>query len=280
MKPLWQRALAKRSKVSRVLHRGRQDEVRQIVGDVAASFDLKPGDILGRERQPYVTLARHVAMYVVRKTLPMSLPEVGAHFGRDHTTVLASVRKVEALMLDDGDMRLQVSQLMSRKKETKEETNMQTGKFVGVLIEQGFIQTPKGNPAVEWVFRLEHSGEAIKKIQSATNDREADDGELIGRGTVDFIRDGYFAMGWDGISDPTTLTVDKLSNRVLLTLAERRFVRENGTQGSAIEVAFVNPLTNAKRAPLDEKGLKEFTRRIQSARVPDGYDKNGVAVGA
>ena len=45
---------------------------------------------------------RQIAMYLAKQLTPRSLPEIGRRFGgRDHTTVLHAVRKVESLMQDD-----------------------------------------------------------------------------------------------------------------------------------------------------------------------------------
>ena len=59
-----------------------------------------------------VTLARQVAMFLARKHLGQSYPELGRAFGgRDHTTVLASVRKIEALLGKDAGMQAVISRL-------------------------------------------------------------------------------------------------------------------------------------------------------------------------
>lgn len=52
-------------------------------------------DIDSRSRSLSVTQARMVAMYVVRTKLGLSWPEVGREFGRDHTTALVAVKKVQ-----------------------------------------------------------------------------------------------------------------------------------------------------------------------------------------
>lgn len=63
---------------------------------VASYYDLRTVDLTGQSRQRQVTFARQVAMTFCRHMLTMSLPEIGRVFGgRDHSTVLASLRKVE-----------------------------------------------------------------------------------------------------------------------------------------------------------------------------------------
>ncbi len=66
--------------------------------DLAASyFDVRKEDIVGKSRQRQITLARQVAMTLCRVHLEKSLPEIGRAFGgRDHSTVLSSVRKIKS----------------------------------------------------------------------------------------------------------------------------------------------------------------------------------------
>ena len=47
-----------------------------------------------------------MAQYLIRKLTNLSLPDIGTEFGKDHTTVLYNIRKVEAA-LKNGDKELQ-----------------------------------------------------------------------------------------------------------------------------------------------------------------------------
>jgi chromosomal replication initiator protein len=72
--------------------------VAQVQEAVANYYDLKVADLLSKSRKRQVTLARQIAMALCRRHLQLSLPEIGRAFGgRDHTTVLASVRKIAGL---------------------------------------------------------------------------------------------------------------------------------------------------------------------------------------
>jgi len=63
---------------------------------VASYYDLRTSDLVGQARQRQVVFARQVAMACCRSLLNMSLPEIGRVFGgRDHSTVLSSLRKIE-----------------------------------------------------------------------------------------------------------------------------------------------------------------------------------------
>jgi len=69
---------------------------------VAAYYDLRPADLKGISRQRQVVIARQCAMSLCRSQLALSLPEIGRLFGgRDHTTVLSSLRKVDELRETD-----------------------------------------------------------------------------------------------------------------------------------------------------------------------------------
>ena len=56
-------------------------------------------DVKGKCRKRHIVAARQAAMYFIRKERPsLSFPEIGRFFGgRDHTTVLHAVRKLEAI---------------------------------------------------------------------------------------------------------------------------------------------------------------------------------------
>lgn len=69
----------------------------EIIKETAKFFDVTPDEIVGQGRTKNVTKARQVAMFVIRKTTNLPMKDIGEFFqGRDHTTVMASIRKVEA----------------------------------------------------------------------------------------------------------------------------------------------------------------------------------------
>ena len=65
---------------------------------VANHYNVSRADILSSRRTATVVRPRQIAMYLSKALTPRSLPEIGRRFGgRDHTTVLHAVRKIEAL---------------------------------------------------------------------------------------------------------------------------------------------------------------------------------------
>ncbi len=69
---------------------------------VAARYNVSRADILSDRRTAAVVKPRQIAMYLAKALTLRSLPEIGRRFGgRDHTTVLHAVRKVEKAIEDD-----------------------------------------------------------------------------------------------------------------------------------------------------------------------------------
>ena len=85
---------------------------REILSDVAKSLNLKTEDVLGGKRRPDLVLARQIAMYVCRKKLGLSYPELGRAFGgRDHSTVIHSIKKINKLLVSDKRVQALVTEL-------------------------------------------------------------------------------------------------------------------------------------------------------------------------
>jgi chromosomal replication initiator protein len=69
---------------------------------VATRYNVSRADILSERRTAAVVKPRQIAMYLSKALTPRSLPEIGRRFGgRDHTTVLHAVRKIEKALSDD-----------------------------------------------------------------------------------------------------------------------------------------------------------------------------------
>ena len=85
--------------------------VERIVGRVAAAFGVTVRDVLGKSRLRDVLVPRQVAMYLAREVAKLSLPRVGAAFGRDHTTVLHACRKVADAVKRDAKLKRIVREL-------------------------------------------------------------------------------------------------------------------------------------------------------------------------
>jgi len=79
---------------------------------VATHFNVSRADILSSRRTANVVRPRQIAMYLAKVLTLRSLPEIGRRFGgRDHTTVLHAVRKIEALSGTDGTLHEEIELL-------------------------------------------------------------------------------------------------------------------------------------------------------------------------
>ncbi|PXW58975.1 chromosomal replication initiator protein [Chelatococcus asaccharovorans] len=79
---------------------------------VASRYNVSRADILSERRTAAVVKPRQIAMYLSKILTLRSLPEIGRRFGgRDHTTVLHAVRKIEKAVGDDGALNEEVELL-------------------------------------------------------------------------------------------------------------------------------------------------------------------------
>jgi chromosomal replication initiator protein len=79
---------------------------------VCKHFNISLGDIKGPRRHRSVAFPRQIAMYLCRKGLRSSYPEIGQQFGgKDHTTAMAAVRKIQRLMTEDVEVRSRIEAL-------------------------------------------------------------------------------------------------------------------------------------------------------------------------
>jgi len=86
-----------------------QISVDSIVSGVAKFFNVKIQDMKGPRRTKQLVLPRQVAMFLARRHTGMSLPEIGKHFGgRDHTTVMHAVKKIDTLLQEDDVFRRKI----------------------------------------------------------------------------------------------------------------------------------------------------------------------------
>lgn len=83
----------------------RRITIDSIVRSVAERFSLQPAQLKQRTNAHEISHPRQVAMYLCKELTPASLPEIGRYFGgKHHTTVLHSVRKIEAQRQTDPDL--------------------------------------------------------------------------------------------------------------------------------------------------------------------------------
>jgi len=92
----------------------RKITVEEIQRKVSEHYNIRLSDMLGPKRLRSYARPRQVAMYLCKQMTSRSLPEIGRRFGgRDHTTVMHGVRRIEELKVSDSQIAEDV-ELLSR----------------------------------------------------------------------------------------------------------------------------------------------------------------------
>ncbi len=88
------------------------EDIQRLVSD---HFKVRVVDLKSANRSKPLVTARQVAMFLIKKNLDKSLVEIGRQFGgKDHTTVLSSLRRVESQVLKDSDLKKDIDELQGR----------------------------------------------------------------------------------------------------------------------------------------------------------------------
>ena len=83
----------------------RKITVEEIQRKVSEHYNIRLSDIVGPKRVRTYARPRQVAMYLAKQLTSRSLPEIGRRFGgRDHTTVMHGVKRIEELKIQDGQV--------------------------------------------------------------------------------------------------------------------------------------------------------------------------------
>jgi len=83
----------------------RKVTVEEIQRKVSDHYNIRLSDIIGPKRVRIIARPRQVAMYLAKQLTTRSLPEIGRRFGgRDHTTVMHGVRRIEELKGHDNQI--------------------------------------------------------------------------------------------------------------------------------------------------------------------------------
>jgi chromosomal replication initiator protein len=69
--------------------------IERIITAVSKKYGVPVEDIKSKKKTDNIANARHVAIYIIKKLLNLSYPSIGQIFGRDHSTVISSMNKVE-----------------------------------------------------------------------------------------------------------------------------------------------------------------------------------------
>ena len=90
---------------------------QKIINVVADYYNLTASQLTGKIRTGQIALARHIAMYLIRDMLDVSLKKIGDMFGgKDHTTVMSAIQKVDKELKTDESLQQAVEELRKRLK--------------------------------------------------------------------------------------------------------------------------------------------------------------------
>lgn len=80
--------------------------IHNIQNVVANHFDITVMDMVSARRTKHLILPRHVALYLTKTMTEFSYPVIGRYFGgRDHSTIIHAVEKIEARMVSEPDLK-------------------------------------------------------------------------------------------------------------------------------------------------------------------------------
>lgn len=95
-----------------LIERNRELTVEEILKKVSLHFNIKVSDIKSAKRLKAVVLPRQIAMYISRQLTSSSYPEIGERFGgKDHSTIIHAIRKIEKLMEEDFQLKSTIENL-------------------------------------------------------------------------------------------------------------------------------------------------------------------------
>ncbi|MBS9781153.1 MAG: chromosomal replication initiator protein DnaA [Gammaproteobacteria bacterium] len=90
----------------------RQVSIDNIQKTVANYYHIKVADLKSKSRKATLAKQRQIAMTVAKQLTNLSLPDIGAAFERDHTTVMHAIKKVEELKNSDPQVREDITNLI------------------------------------------------------------------------------------------------------------------------------------------------------------------------
>lgn len=90
---------------------------KRILSVVADYYNLTPTQLAGKNRTSQVSLARHIAMFLMRDLLDLPFSKIGKAFGgKDHSTVMNAIQKVEKMSKTDSGFKKVLEDLNGRLK--------------------------------------------------------------------------------------------------------------------------------------------------------------------
>ena len=86
--------------------------IEKILSAVSKAYGVSSDEMKSKKRTDNITNARHVAIYLIKQLTELTLKEIGAIFGRDHSTVVFSVEKVGKNIKTINNYELEINRLI------------------------------------------------------------------------------------------------------------------------------------------------------------------------
>ena len=86
--------------------------IEKILSCVSRAYGVPADQMKSKKRTDNITNARHVAIYLIKQFTELTLKEIGAIFGRDHSTVISSVEKVEKKIKTVNNYEIEINRLI------------------------------------------------------------------------------------------------------------------------------------------------------------------------
>ena len=82
---------------------------------VAAYYNISVNDLISSKRSAKITLPRHISMYLIKDIYDLPYKKIGSLFGgRDHTTVMSAVEKIENDLKTDNELKMAVDNIKKK----------------------------------------------------------------------------------------------------------------------------------------------------------------------
>ncbi len=79
-----------------------------ITSTVGEFFGVNPNSLKGKQRKREILVPRQVSMFLMRELTSLSLEEIGSFFGRDHSTVLNAIKRINSMMSKDSILKRKI----------------------------------------------------------------------------------------------------------------------------------------------------------------------------
>ncbi len=100
--------------LSDLVHPEEPMDAEKVIRVVSEHFQVPVPELKGPSRTKRIAIARQVAMYLLRSRLNLSLKDIGYQLGgKDHTTVLHAIEKIERLLVEDPGLKGQIDRLLN-----------------------------------------------------------------------------------------------------------------------------------------------------------------------